>query len=120
MKFMRTNSIFVNSMRFLMATFVCGLVFFSTLFPVVAADNYPSSLTKGEDQLTEIQRRTDKSAYDPAMTMEEIQKRQEPEKGGINEIQGAADMDKMKNPQTSRHITTPIDKVKEVLGKAEK
>lgn len=118
MKFVRFNSLFVKSVQFVMAAFVCTLIFFSAVFPA-AATSYPSSPTKGEDQLTEIQRRTDVSAYDPAMTMEEIQKRQEPEKGGINEIQGAADIDKMKNPQTSRDIKTPIDTIKEVLGKAE-
>ncbi len=114
------KSFFGQSMRLLIAAFACTLVLFSNTFPTFAATNSPSSLTKGETHLNEIQRRTDKSTYDPAMSMGEIQKRSDPKRGGINEVQGAADANKMKTPENSQQEVTILDNVKDMLKKVEK
>jgi hypothetical protein len=112
MNFIHFNSIFVHPLRFLLVAFVCTLLFFSSAFPVAAMGRSPSSPSKGEVNLNEIQRKTDETVSDPPITIEEIQKRSQ---GGINEVQGAADANKMNNPANSEQAPSVIDDVKEAL-----
>ena len=120
MNSIRVNSIFKYSVRFLLTAFVCTLFFISSAFPAAAVSRVPSDPTKGETKLGEIQRLTDESVYAPPMTLEEIQERSDPEKGGINEVQEAADIGKMKTPANSQQETTVVDVVKGMLNKVEK
>ncbi|ELR98245.1 hypothetical protein [Gloeocapsa sp. PCC 73106] len=117
MNFISFNSIFAHSVRFLVATFACAWLFFSSASPAAAMPNFPSRPSDGEVNLNEIQRRTDKTISDPPMTLEQVQKRSQGEKGGINEIQGAADINKMERPDNSQEANIPpvINDLKEAL-----
>jgi hypothetical protein len=61
----------------------------TTAFPAFAAKSMPS---EGTVQLDEITQKTEATADTPAMEMNPIDK---PAEGGINEVQGTADRDKM-------------------------
>ncbi len=125
MNFIRFNSIFVHPVRFLIVAFVCTLLFFSSAFPAAAMESSSSSSSPkdGEVNLNEIQRKTDKTVYDPPMTLEKIQERSE---GGINEVQGAADVGKMEGSgdfqQTpgSQQSRSVIDNVKGMVNNLKK
>lgn len=120
MNFNRVNLIITQSTRFLIVAFACTVIFFASALPVFAIGSAPSNPTKGEVSLDKIQEKTDISTYDPPITIEEIQKRSQAEKGGINEIQGTADANKMKNSGNSQQANTAIDNIKDLFKKAEK
>lgn len=120
MNFIRVNLIIAQSTRFLIVVFACTAIFFASSLPAFALGSTPSSPTKGEVNLKKIQERTDVTTYDPPITIKEIQQRSQAEKGGINEIQGTADANKMKNPGNSQQANTAIDNVKDLLKKVDK
>ncbi|MBR8831574.1 MAG: hypothetical protein N5P05_003060 [Chroococcopsis gigantea SAG 12.99] len=103
--------------RTLLVAFSCAVILFSTAFPASANGSYKSSEYKGEANLNNIQAKTDETVYNPPMSLKEIQDRQG--KGGLNELQGKADIDKMKNPDNSTG-TSFIEGVKDALGKTTK
>jgi hypothetical protein len=89
-----------SSLRLLLTAFICGLLFVSNVFPAQAVTSKPS---EGEANLNTIQERTDSlTLSEPTktsnpnkrnpLTLEETAQRA---KGGLNEVQGAADKDKM-------------------------
>lgn len=82
--------------RFLAAVCVCTLLFVSTALPVWAVNSSP---TKGEANLTEIEKKSQEAVlsdpYDLEKTQEEANK-------GINEVQGDADKDKMLRPENTK------------------
>ncbi len=62
--------------------------------PVAKSDS-----TKGTVQLDKIEQNTEKALDAPATSLKTIEKRS---KGGLNEVQGAADRNKMRNPNNSK------------------
>ncbi len=115
MNFTRFNSIILHPVRFLIVAFAFTVLFFSSALPAAALGSSPSSPTDGEQHLNEIQRKTEQAVIDPPMNLKEIQKRSQARKGGINEIQGAADINKMSTPENSKQATSVIDEVKGAL-----
>lgn len=96
--------------RFLMATFVCTFLFLSSAFPVVAAT---SSATKGEDALKGIQKESEEVLKSDPRSMEEVQSKA---KGGLNAVQGGADVNKMYRPENSQDATSVEERVKGFLN----
>lgn len=116
-----------RSVRLFMAACVCALMLFSNALPAYSFPNpfssddatATSSPTKGEDQLLGIEEGAQKTAI----------RQQDPMSGkvvtdlsneGLNEVQGAADIDKMKRPSNSQGETIEgiiQDKLEDATGK---
>ena len=73
----------------LLSTLLVTVLFFTSGFPALAAKSMP---TKGTVQLNKIEAKTQEAIDSPAMMACEIAERA---KGGLNEVQGSADRNKM-------------------------
>jgi flagellar motility protein MotE (MotC chaperone) len=104
----------LRPVRFLVVAFTCALVFFSNAFPAFAIDSYQSDSTEGTTQLLEIQRKTDEAGKEPPQGLKQVQKESNK---GLNEVQGAADIDKQKRPENSQGATSVEENIKNVLEK---
>lgn len=101
MLFNKLNDWLKQSVRLVLATFICGLLFFSSVYPAGAATSNP---TEGEANLNRIQAETDKvgkgDSY-PRGIEEVTEKAQQ----GSNAVQGGADKDKMVKPKETNATT---------------
>lgn len=102
----------LHTIRFLVTAFACALLFFSSAYPAAAIGSTKSNPSEGEVNLNKIQQKTDETIQAPPTTLREVQERSQ---GGLNEVQGAADANKMKNPENSQKATSFIDEVKGTL-----
>ncbi|MBD2292945.1 hypothetical protein H6G06_05475 [Anabaena sphaerica FACHB-251] len=100
--------------RFIFVAFACAFIFLFNAFPALAISSYQSEPTEGPTQLLETQRRTDEAAQSPPIGLKESQ---EKTKRGLNEVQGDADIDKMKRPENSRSATSVEQEVEGFLEK---
>ncbi|MEH2279123.1 MAG: hypothetical protein V7K40_31150 [Nostoc sp.] len=105
----------LSPVRFLVVAFTCALLLLSSAFPAFAIDSYQSDPTEATTQLLDIQRKTDEAAKKPPAGLEETQ--QNSNNGGLNEVQGKADIDKQKRPENSQSATTAETNVKNFLDK---
>ncbi|PZV25023.1 MAG: hypothetical protein DCF12_16450 [Snowella sp.] len=80
----------LRPLRVLLSIFFAVILIFSNSVPALAAKT--SSLTKGTVQLDKIEQKTQEAIDSPTTSLKEIEKKGE---GGINEIQGTADREKM-------------------------
>ncbi|MHC5761246.1 hypothetical protein [Nostoc sp.] len=104
----------LRPVRFLVVAFTCALVLLSNAFPAFAIDSYQSNPTEGTTQLLDIQRKTDEAAKEPPQGLKKVQKESNK---GLNEVQGAADIDKQKRPENSEGATSVEENVKNLLDK---
>ncbi|MBE9002213.1 MULTISPECIES: hypothetical protein [unclassified Nostoc] len=104
----------LSPVRFLIVGFTCALLLLSSAFPAFAIDSYQSNPTEGTTQLLDIQRKTDEAAKEPPQGLRKVQKESNE---GLNEVQGAADIDKQKRPENSQSATTVEENIKNVLEK---
>jgi hypothetical protein len=111
---MKIFSLAFNPLKFLVIAFTCALIFLSSTIPAFAIESYQSEPTEATTQLLETQRKTDEVAKSPPPTLKEVQKKSNE---GLNEVQGAADIDKMKRPENSQSATSVEDEVKSFLEK---
>jgi hypothetical protein len=104
-----------RSLRLFVAGCVCALMLFSNAMPAYSLPNpfannkadktvVPSDPTQGEDQLKGIEKTAQKTANgsQDLLSGEEVIKRSNE---GLNEVQGAADIDKMNRPSNSQGET---------------
>ena len=101
MLFNKLNDWLKQSLRLVLATFICGLLFFSSAYPAGAVT---SNSTDGEANLNRIQAETDKVGRgdsNPRGIEEVTEKAQQ----GTNAVQGAADKDKMVKPEETNATT---------------
>lgn len=116
-----TLSALWRSLSLAVAAFACALVLFSNVTPAYSLPNpfasdkstQATDPTKGEDQLLGIEEGAQKTAIrqgdqDLLSGEKVIQKSNE---GRLNEVQGAADIGKMKNPGNTR-----VESVEEIIG----
>ena len=80
----------LRPIRVLLSIVFSILLIFSSSFPALAAKTSP--LTKGTVQLDKIEQKTQEAIDSPTTSLKEIEKKGD---GGINEIQGRADSNKM-------------------------
>ncbi|WP_375498321.1 hypothetical protein [uncultured Nostoc sp.] len=104
----------LSPVRFLVVAFTCALLLLSSAFPAFAIDSYQSDPTEATTQLLDIQRKTDEAAKEPPEGLEKTQKEANE---GLNEVQGAADIDKQKRPENSQAATSVEENIKNVLDK---
>jgi len=124
MRHLRVNLPAVSVIRFLGMICLCAALLFSYVSPAYSSPNkgdsdYPTATyskpTKGEDQLLKVEKKTwDFLDQDKTFSPEEIQERANE---GINEVQGAADASKMKNPANSKTATTVEEQINQTLDK---
>jgi hypothetical protein len=76
----------------------------------------PSKPTDGTVQLEKIEQRAEDVAS--KVTPGSMKEAEERAKGGINEVQGAADKNKMSRPSNSKGATTVKDQIGKALKKA--
>ncbi|MEG4108016.1 low temperature-induced protein [Microcoleus sp. S13_C5] len=96
--------------RTLIAVCFCALMFVSNAFPAFAVTSSP---TKGEDQLLGIEKESQEVVLEKPMSLEETQ---EKASKGPNEVQGDADIEKMKNPSNTQ-ATSFEQQVKKAVSK---
>jgi hypothetical protein len=96
---------FIRNLRPIRILFAALMAMLLLSAPAYAAK---SALTKGTVQLDQITADSEKAAESPPMSMNEAIKRSNE---GINEVQGGADMSKMKRSKDSRPA---------IVGEAEK
>ncbi|GAX34259.1 hypothetical protein [Nodularia sp. NIES-3585] len=100
--------------RFVIVASACTLLFLSSVSPAFAISSYQSNPQEGTTQLLETQRRTDEVAKSNPLKLNEVQ---EKSNKGLNEVQGDADIDKMKNPENSQSSTSVEENVQNFLDK---
>ncbi|MBW4625460.1 MAG: hypothetical protein KME49_08140 [Brasilonema octagenarum HA4186-MV1] len=104
----------LRPVRFLIVVFTCALLIFSNAFPAAAIGTKQSSPQKATDQLLETQKETDKATAKPPLGLEETTRKANE---GLNEVQGAADLNKMNRPENSQSAVSAEDKVESFLEK---
>lgn len=115
MKIIGFVSSLVRPVRFLVVAFTCALLLLTNAFPALAIGTTKSDPTKATEQLNQIQRKTDElSTQEPPGT--DVYQ-ENTSGGGLNEIQGTADIDKMNRPENSQNATTVEDKIDNFLDK---
>ena len=118
MRSIRFNmSALLRPVRFLVAVCVCVLLVFSSAFPAYSDPVNPtasrSTPERGEAQLRGIEREAQEAAIDKPYSRETTQAKANE---GLNEIQGAADLNQMSRPENSDAISVE-DKSKNFLEK---
>jgi hypothetical protein len=96
--------------RMILSALLVAMIFFANALPVMAGS---SDLTQGTVQLNKIQERTQKAIDSPATSMEKIEERSA---GGLNEVQGTADYEKMNNSGSTK--LPAVEKIEKRLDKA--
>jgi hypothetical protein len=113
MSFNKLNNWLKSSIRAVLTVFVCGLLFLSVANPAQAVT---SKTTDGEARLNNIQDKTDDLARSAPTGIEEVTKESQK---GLNEVQGAADADKMISPDET-DATSVQDKAASFFDKLSK
>jgi hypothetical protein len=105
----------LRPVRFVIVAVTCALLFFSNAVPAFAIKSYQSQPEETTTQLLGTQKETDQiSTEAPPGIEEQIEKTKE---GGLNVVQGKADIEKMKRPENSQDATSVEDEVKNLLNK---
>jgi hypothetical protein len=107
-------SLLLRPLRFLILSLVCTFIISSIALPALAIGSYQTKPTEGTTQLLETQRKTDEVGKSAPPTLREVQ---EKSNKGLNEVQGDADIDKMKRPENSQSATTVEEEVESLLQK---
>lgn len=110
MSFISFNFPAKRLVRTLIAVCFCALMFVSNAFPALAVTSSP---TKGEDKLLGIEKESQEVVLKKPMSLEETQ---EKASKGPNEVQGDADIEKMKNPSNTQ-ATSFEQQVKKAVSK---
>jgi hypothetical protein len=112
------NMTFVLSLlrpvRFLVIAFTCALLLVTNAFPAFAIESYQSKPSEATTQLLETQKKTDEIGRSAPPGMRKVQ---EESNKGLNEVQGDADIDKMKRPENSQSATSVEEEIQNVLEK---
>lgn len=116
MRYINFNlSSLIRPVRFLIACCICALVLFSSAWPAYSATSRP---TEGEANLTDIERKSQEAISDKKPGDFDLKKQQKETHPGLNEIQGTADIEKMKRPENSQDATSVEQTIKDVLENA--
>jgi hypothetical protein len=113
MKF--TRSKFQRFAQFLTLVFLCGILLISNALPTLAGGiTNRSKTTDSEAKLNRIIDDSENAAKSDPPSLGEVQRKAQE---GPNEVQGSADLDKMKHPDNSRGATSVEDQVRKTLDK---
>ena len=103
----------IRPVRLIFNALICTILFLATVTPAQAGMMSKSKPTDGTTQLNKIDDKAQKTIDNPAMDLEEIEKRSQ---NGLNEVQGSADKNKMyksdsSEPAIGNKIEKALDKV---------
>jgi|GEM_PF-1537966 hypothetical protein len=98
----------LRPVRFLITAFLGAILLFSNALPTLAVSSRPD---QGEDQLQQIERKSNEILEAGPRSLKEVQKDTE---NGLNEVQGQANKEKMKNPGNT-DATSVIDIIEDKL-----
>lgn len=113
MKFITNIISAIRPVRFLFTALICTILFFASVTPAQAGYMPKSKPSEGTTQLNKIDDKAQQEIDNPAMNLEEIEKRAQ---NGLNEVQGSADKGKMytsksSEPVIGKKIEKALDKV---------
>ncbi|WP_066384063.1 MULTISPECIES: hypothetical protein [unclassified Anabaena] len=114
MKIVNSVLSMLSPVKFVIVALSCALIFISSIVPAFAIESYQSEPTEATTQLLETQRKTDEVSRSAPPSLKEVQKKSNE---GLNEVQGAADIEKMKRPENSQAATSVEDEVRNFLEK---
>ncbi|MGB3238608.1 MAG: hypothetical protein WBB29_09945 [Geitlerinemataceae cyanobacterium] len=97
----------IRPLRALIAFFACAFLMLSSAYPAMAFGDSKSSPTDGEVNLTGIERNSEKVLERGPQSPQEMNE-QSPGSGGLNEVQGTADFNKME--RSGGNQSTPFEK----------
>ncbi len=100
----------VRPVRFLMTACVAAFLFFTNVFPAMAAKSQP---TDGEVQLTKIEERSEQVLKSNPRSLEEVQANNSEK--GLNAVQGEANKNKMSRPENSQDATSVEEQIDQGL-----
>jgi len=105
----------IHPVRFLLTALMCTTLLFASVAPAQAANMFSnkSKPTDGTEQLKKIDDKAQQEINNPAMSLEEIEKRAQ---NGLNEVQGSADKNKMhtsnsSEPAIGKKLEKALDKI---------
>ncbi len=112
----RFNISALRPVRFLVAACICALLLLSNAFPAFADPVNPtsskSSPQQGEANLQSIEKEAQKAVLKDPYSQDDTKSKANQ---GLNEIQGAADVDQMNTPENSGGAISVEDKSKNFL-----
>lgn len=108
MKFVTNVISIIRPIRLLFNALVCAMLLFSNVNFAQANDIPGSKLTDGTAQLKKIEKKAQQTIDNPATDLDEVVKRSQ---NGLNEVQGAADKNKMYTKETKPTVGKRLDKV---------
>lgn len=118
MRFIRSNLSALRPLRFLVAVCISALVALSQAFPAFSAPvnpvGSPTAPENGQEQLLDIEKEAQQAVIEKPYSREQTQAKAN---AGLNEIQGTADVNKMKRPENT-DADSVEQKLKNVLEKA--
>ncbi len=120
MKSIRFNlSAWVRPVRMAIAACFCALLMFSYATPAYSSPKTPTGYSgtnsrpaDGEANLLTIEEKSQRAVLDKPYSLQDTQKEA---KQGLNEIQGAADADKMSTNENSQGVQSVEQKVQKAL-----
>ena len=117
MRFIRLNLSALRPLRFLVACCISTLLVFSHVLPAKSDPVNPTGSSRtapqqGETHLLDIEKEAQKAVIDKPYSRGETQGKA---KEGLNEIQGADDVNEMSRPENSQDAISVEDKSKNFL-----
>ncbi len=116
MRSIRFNLSALRPVRFLVAACVCALLVLSNAFPAysdpVNITGNPTAPQQGETQLRSIEREAQEAVLKDPYSQEKTKTKANE---GLNEIQGAADVNEFSRPENSQGAISVEDKSKNFL-----
>jgi hypothetical protein len=101
-----------RAVRIFVAGCICTFLLISYALPAYSATSKP---TEGEANLTQIERKSQEAVAGKSPYDFDMSKQQDETHPGLNEIQGTADIDKMKRPENTQDVKSIADKVEDAL-----
>jgi hypothetical protein len=118
MNYKRLNRAAMRIAQMFTVMFTCALLFVANLAPANAAPmnntGANSDLTKGSERLDDVQKKSEEILRNPPMSLDRVQ---DESNKGLNEVQGAADIQDMNRPSNSQQATSIQEKAEQVLEK---
>lgn len=112
MNFVRFKLPSVRPLRFVVAAMMSVMLLLSTALPAAAIGASKSSPDKGAAQLNKIQQNAEELTENNAPSKSRVINKSNK---GLNEVQGAANAEKMNRPSNSQDATTVEEKVEGFL-----
>jgi 3-dehydroquinate dehydratase len=116
MKFINLQNL--RPMRVVVAIVACVVLFLVATGPAFAMKGTQSQPSEGEAQLKGIYKESEDALRNPPLSLDRIQSKAN--EGHVNDVQGAADIEKMKRPGNSQQATSVEEDIEKALDKATK